>query len=328
MRIIYIECMDLQEILGSLDRYISLNVSRLRTLKELCIGISEARSVNLQEVCSRFREGNFSSNTRRVERFFQTQEIDEIELARYVIETLFSSDEELVLAIDRTEWGFGDTWHNLLCLSVLYDKTAIPLVVKPLERKGNSDHATRIELLDKLLSFIPFYRIKVILGDREFIGDEWFKALEERYVPFVMRVRGNITIAKQGYIGLIDNLPVANQPTFHGKVHIGTRNLELSTTLSPQGELVAVISSDVKDPLTLYTKRWGIEVGFKYFKTGGYNIEDTHLKKANRIKLLMQICSLSMTLALLACRSSNIKSSKKNTAHRKILSSQSLNASS
>ena len=41
--------MDLLKLLDGLDSYISVCSSGLRTLKEVCIGISEACSVNLQE---------------------------------------------------------------------------------------------------------------------------------------------------------------------------------------------------------------------------------------------------------------------------------------
>lgn len=320
--------MDLLKLLDGLDSYISVCSSGLRTLKEVCIGISEACSVNLQEVCSRFREGQFSSNMRRIERFFQQKKLNDLEVARYIIENLFVSEEQLTLAIDRTEWGFGDTWHNLLCISVLYDSTAIPLVIFPLERKGSSDHQQRLDLLDKLLSIIPFYRIKAILGDREFIGDAWFKGLEERCIPFVMRVRGNITIGKDDYIGRIDGLATSDAATSHGTVHIGTRKLALSTLSSGDGERVVVISSDVREPLTLYKQRWGIETGFKCLKTGGFNLEKTHLKKSDRLKMLVQICSISMTLSLIAVRGYEKNTVKKNTDFCKILSSPKLNASS
>lgn len=318
--------MSLYSLLNNVDGYLSLDRGALGTLKQLCIGLFEASTVNLQEVCARFKEGNFSSNTRKVERFFANKRLDDLELLRCVIDQLFEEDEELIFAIDRTEWSFGTTWHNLLCVSVLYGNTAIPILVMPLERKGNSDHKQRSFLMDQLLSVIPWYRIKAILGDREFLGDAWFDALQERSIPFVMRIRDNITIGTKDYVGTLKDMGVPTQASDHGTVHIGTCHLNLSTITSNQ-EIVAVVSNGVKNPLALYKKRWGIETGFRCLKSSGFNLEDTHLKKPDRIKMLVQICSIAMALSLKSIKGTKQKSNKKNTVIHKTPSLQKQDAS-
>jgi hypothetical protein len=306
--------MELLGLLSGLDTYISLSRGGLDTCKQLCVGLYEAGTVNLQSVCSRFKTGEFASNTRKVERFFKNKRLNDFEPVRYIIDHLFADDEAVTLAIDRTEWSFGQTWHNLLCISVLYGKTAVPLMVFPLERKGSSDCKQRLELLDKVLSVIPIYKIEALLGDREFIGDVWLQGLKERHIPFVMRVRNNLTIAKEGFVGTIDALPIPQQPTFHGNVHIGTGQLQLSTLLSC-GELVAVVSYNIKNPLDLYKQRWGIETGFKCLKSNGFHLEETHIRHPDRLKMLVQICALAMTLSFIAVRQNTQKTYKKKRIH-------------
>lgn len=302
--------MDLSLLLNGLDDYISLSHGGLSTLKQLCVGFYEAGTVNLQEVCSRFKQGKFSSNTRKVERFFKDKRLNDIEVICYIIDKLFKEGEALTLAIDRTDWSFGKTRHNLLIVSVLYGKTAIPLAILSLEKKGNSSCNHRAELLDKILLAIPRHRIKAILGDREFMGEEWFKCLKERHLPFVMRIRNNMTIGSDDFIGSVHRFPTSQQPTEHGKVQIGSRLLSLSTAYS-KDELVAVVSDNVQDPLKLYKQRWGIETGFKCLKSNGFNLEDTHLRYADRIKMLVQICAIAMTIAFIAVRSDQQKIYKK-----------------
>lgn len=316
----------LSNLLNNIDYYLSLDRSGLGTLKQLCVGLFEAGTVNLQEVCARFKEGNFSSNTRKIERFFAHKQLDDREVLRYIIDQLFEDSEELTLAIDRTEWAFGTTWHNLLCVSVLYGNTAIPILILPLERKGNSNHKQRSLLMDQLLSVIPWYRIKAILGDREFIGDAWFQALQERSLPFVMRIRDNITIGTKNYVGTVGGMKIPTQASNHGRVHIGTCHLNLSTIPSNQ-DVVAVISDGVENPLALYKERWGIETGFRCLKSSGFNLEDTHLKKPERIKMLVQICSIAMALSLKSIKGTQQKNTKKNMVIRKIPSLQKQDAS-
>ena len=135
--------MELSLLLNGLDDYLSLSRGALSTLKQLCIGLYEAGTVNLQEVCSRFKAGKFASNTRKVERFFKDKRIDDIEVVRYIIDNLFEDHEKFTLAIDRTDWAFGQTRHNLLIVSVLYKNTAVPLVTLSLEKKGMQLRSTR-----------------------------------------------------------------------------------------------------------------------------------------------------------------------------------------
>jgi hypothetical protein len=250
-----------------------------------------------------------------VQYFFQKQALDDVEVIRFVIDHLFAPHETVMLAIDRTDWAFGQTRHNLLCISVLHQETAIPLITLPLERKGNSDRRQREALIGALLSALPARRIKALLGDREFIGDDWFTLLLEKKVPFVMRVKNNMIIATDEKIGAIHRLCPESVPKDYGAVHIGTHLLHLQTTRS-RDQLVAVIASGVENPLALYKKRWAIETGFKCLKTGGFNLEDTHLVHSQRIKTLVQICSLAMTLSFIALdyAKATAPNAKKNTA--------------
>ena len=302
--------MDLSLLLNGLDDYLSLGRGSLNTLKQLCIGLYGAGTVNLQEVCGRFKEGKFASNTRKVERFFKDKRLNDSEVVRYIIDKLFKEDEALTLAIDRTDWSFGKTRHNLLIISVLYEKTAIPLVILSLEKKGNSHPDHRAQLLDKILLAITRHRIKAIIGDREFMGEEWFKCLKERHLPFVMRIRNNITIGKDDFTGAVHAFPSSQKPTDYGKVQIGSRLLSLGAAYS-KDELVAVVSDNVQEPLKLYKQRWGIETGFKCLKSNGFNLEDTHIRHPERIKMLVQMCAIAMTLSFVAVRSDPQKIYKK-----------------
>jgi Transposase DDE domain len=293
-------------------RVTTLGKAKLETLKELVLGVISAKTVNLKEVCSHFSRGNPDSNYRKVQYFFANERLCERELIAYIIENLFHRHEPLTLAIDRTDWAFGQTRHNLLCVSVLYKNTAIPLILFPLERKGNSHSGQRISLIKTLLSVIPVRRIKAILGDREFIGDEWLENLKDLQVPFVMRQRNNTIIACGDYLGTIEAFVKEKTATEHGRVHIGTQMFELSTIYSGDN-LVAVISNDVHDPLAHYKQRWGIETGFKCLKTNGFNLEDTHLKHPERITLLVQICAISMCVSFASIPETIEPIVKKNT---------------
>lgn len=237
---------------------------------------------------------------RKIERFFAEKTIDEGEIISYFMAALFSEDQKLTLALDRTEWAFGQIWHNLLILSVLYKGTALSLITMPLERRSNSHTSQHIELIERLLKHIPASRIHALIGDREFIGQEWFKALKARHIPFAMRTRETMSVGIPS-VGCctIKELFETKKARYYKDVQIGTDHYDLSVK-NIQDEKLAVISYALEKPLTDYKKRWGIETGFRCLKSSGFNLEDTHLREPQRIRTLVQLCSLAMAVSFRA----------------------------
>jgi hypothetical protein len=275
-------------------------------------------TVNLQEVVNNFEHGTPKTNYRVVQNFFATSELHDDDYIKLIIGNLFREEESLTLAIDRTEWSYGETWHNLLIVSVLYGNSAVPIMIKPLCRKGNSSTEQRIEFMEELLRSIPVYRIDAILGDREFIGDKWFRYLSDNAVSFAMRIRDNITVYADGKCQFIEDLA----HDFHGIVHIGTQQFMLSRKKLSKDAL-NIISFGRSKPLEFYRRRWGIETGFLQLKTRGFNLEDTHLRMPNRLKLLTQIASMALMISIKTATIIKPKecSSKKNMDTTNLLSS-------
>lgn len=276
-----------------LSSYFCVSSIRNRMLDKLVCGMLCSGTVNLQEVVNHFEEGSASSNYRNVQRFFANTQLHDDDYIKLIINNLFELEESFTLAIDRTEWSYGKTWHNLLIVSVLYGNSAVPLMIKPLCRKGNSSTEQRIEVMEHILKNIPAHRIDALLGDREFIGDNWFGYLSDKAVSFVMRIRDNITVYAHGKCQEIQELP----DDFQDIVHIGTRQFRLCKKKLTTDNL-NIVSFGLLKPLEFYRKRWGIETGFLHLKTRGFNLEDTHLTEANRVKLLTQIASMALMTAI------------------------------
>lgn len=56
-------------------------------------------------------------------------------------------------------------------------------------------------------------------------------------------------------------------------------------------------SADIGDPTYAYGFRWGIELGFRAMKSGGFNIEDTGLTHPKRITTLYSIIAILTALS-------------------------------
>jgi hypothetical protein len=73
----------------------------------------------------------------------------------------------------------------------------------------------------------------------------------------------------------------------------------ISALRTHKNELVVVIhSDDIKNPLGCYKKRWKIESMFRIMKTGGFNLENTHVCEPKRLSNLISIVAIAFCLAL------------------------------
>ncbi|MEL6814367.1 MAG: hypothetical protein AAFP03_06080, partial [Cyanobacteria bacterium J06598_3] len=86
------------------------------------------------------------------------------------------------VAIDRTTWG--DV--NLLMVSFIWRKRAIPLSWQRLEKLGNSSLKRQQQVLKQALRTLSDYKV-VVLGDREFCSVDLASWLGEQTAYFCLR---------------------------------------------------------------------------------------------------------------------------------------------
>jgi hypothetical protein len=72
-------------------------------------------------------------------------------------------------------------------MAVVYKGAAIPVYWLPLNKPGNSNSRERIVLMKRFISQFNQNRIKGLLADREFIGDEWMSWLIDQKIQFNIR---------------------------------------------------------------------------------------------------------------------------------------------
>lgn len=98
------------------------------------------------------------------------------------------------LILDRTNWKLGSQHINVLMLSVAHDGIAIPLFWINLGRAGNSNTTQRIALINKYINAFGIDNIAGLLGDRDFIGKDWFKYLLKHKIAMYIRIKDNAQI--------------------------------------------------------------------------------------------------------------------------------------
>ncbi len=146
---------------------------RQEFLCDMIQGVIISRLVIFSEIADKIdkpiQHGAFE---RRIQDFFANVTIDYQQLAIFMLS--FVPHQQLTLSIDRTEWDFGKTRINILCVVVSIGKMAVPIYFKMLDNNsGNSNASDRIALLKSLIGVVDQQRIEMLVMDREFIGQDW-----------------------------------------------------------------------------------------------------------------------------------------------------------
>ena len=213
------------------------------------------------------------------------------------------------LVIDRSQWRS----INLLMVSLVYQRRAIPVYFSLLEKKGNSNLAAQKRVLEPAIKLLKDYKITV-LGDREFCGVELAKWLsQEQQVYLSLRLKKNeyLELEDQIWFQLRDlglepgislyyqGVKVTKTKGFSGFNLAAKWKRKYRAKSSKEPWFIMTNLHGLPAAISAYEKRMGIEEMFRDFKLGGYNLEVTRVTDQRLIALIILIC-LSYSFATLS----------------------------
>lgn len=207
------------------------------------------------------------------------------------------------LTLDKTNWKWGEKNLNILTLGIVYKGTAIPVYWLVLNKQGNSNQRERIALLQRFIRQFGRGGILGLLGDREFIGDQWWQWLNDQGIPYLIRMRENqLMTDNQGHERpvrtLFENLKIGKSRSFRKTRRVGQQWVWLSGMKLESGELL-ILAGNQKIPksLAVYGLRWEIENLFQCLKGRGFHMEETRLTHYFRIKKVMALLVIAFCWA-------------------------------
>ena len=281
-----------------LKPYLNLRKPRLELISTLIVSIIQLRTVNLTRLAVNFPgSAQTESCYRRIQSFFQKVTLDSSAIAR-LIACLFGPEEPWKLSMDRTNWMLGKTKFNILYLAINYKGMAIPLLWTMLDKKGNSNTQERIDLLNQFLEVFPHQKVQRLMADREFKGKKWLGYLIENNWPFCLRIPVNTQVPNTHRNRL---LPVRRIFTIKTGEHMVIRKprmvwghtVYLAAARSEKGLMAVICQADPEYAIRDYLERWQIESMFQSLKGRGFNMEDTHLTKLDRVSTLLGILAIA-----------------------------------
>jgi Transposase DDE domain len=156
-----------------------------------------------------------------------------------------------------------------LVLAVVTRRFRAPLLWTLLEGRGNSSTEMRIALIERYLARFPASTIRLLLADREFIGADWMKFLNDTNIPFAIRLREDLRVTTEdGHdLTLLARLRLARRTRIF-RARLGARE-DAETHDGPLLNLAAkrlkdewlIVASNVapRTALAADRRRWAIE---------------------------------------------------------------------
>jgi|JI6StandDraft_1071083.scaffolds.fasta_scaffold95971_1 hypothetical protein len=295
--------MDYTTLSQILFNHLDWHPARIKTFAQLTIALIMSGSVTLKHLAQGFQtESKLDSVHRQIQRFLKNQIID-FHWFGMMIREFMGLNGKFYVALDRTNWDFGVFHINFLFITVVFGKVSIPIVWMLLDKKGNSNTSERIDLMRKFLKIIPADQIIALLGDREFIGYDWFQFLERQNIMYVMRIKSN-TQMKHKNGGMVDAKLIFAHLKINEYLQMDTKIWGLKVQVIglklPNGELLILASTRniAIDVLEAYRDRWPIERTFLCLKTKGFNFERTHIKDNDKLAKLMAIAVLALSICV------------------------------
>ena len=148
--------------------------------------------------------------------------------------------------------------------------------------------------------------IRFVAADREFASKEWLAYLVKNKIGLRLRIKANTLITdKRGRSihasQMLKRMKIGARAEFRRRRRLWNQSVFVAVCRKEDGDNVIVVSSERTEQILFeYSQRWQIETLFGWLKTRGFQLEDTHLTRAERISRMLSLLTLATVWGLLA----------------------------
>jgi len=285
-----------------------MNLARIKFFGLFICALCKVQNVCFEKLATAFEtEAKSASSLRRIQRFMANYVLDTDLIARMIFKML-PHKPPYKLAMDRTNWQFGETDINVLTLAIVYQNVAFPILMLMLDKRGNSDTKERIAIVNRYIKLFGRETIDYLLADREFVGEKWITWLNFHKIRYYIRIKENFYILDPRSCNrmkasmMFADLKCGEYRCLHRIFRVNGQLCYIAASKEKgkdgKPELQIIISyNQPENSKKSYRERWAIETCFKGLKSSGFNIENTHLTDLDRIEKLFSIVMLAFTWA-------------------------------
>ena len=251
----------------------------------------------------------FESRRHRLQRFLSLPILKVEKLWFPFIEnwlaTNFDCNQVLYIAIDRTSWGH----INLLMISLIWDRRAIPIYFELLSKQGSTNLAEQVAVFAQVLPLFKKYKT-VVLRDREFCSVKLANWLGQKGMYFCLRLKKNeyIELKDENWLELkelglspgtslyLEGVKLTKQKGFEQFNLAAKWKRKYQGWAPDEGWFILTNLESLDAAIRAYKKRFDVEEMFRDFKSGGYNLEETKVTDF-RLRAIILLVMIAYTTA-------------------------------
>jgi len=276
---------------------------RFEKMMSILSGMIESKHCHLSKIASQIPGLiNLESKIKGIQRWLNNKWVDTPTfyypfMKRRLLKRLCATSEVRFI-IDGSVVGFSCL---TLMVSVLYKKKALPIIwLTKKAPKGHfpeDQHLQLLNELEKIMKDLPACR-KVTLGDGEFDGERWIKALQTYGWEYVLRTSSNRRLHIQGESFQpcevapenSDCLTITNVTT-NKKNHC---HLVVNHERKYEHPIYLLTNLETAGLATkYYAYRYRIETLFKDIKSNSFQLHKSHLDDPEKFDRLLIVISLA-----------------------------------
>lgn len=286
-------------------RFPGYHKSRGEGLAALCGVMLQVRSANLMELASALPRqiGTQDHRYQYISRLLANEHIDCDEVAAgyagEIFERLSARGQTIVLMIDQSH--VNDT-NEVLMLSVRIGERALPVAWRVRATKGNIGFKVQKDLLDAVRGWLPEGVEVMLAGDRFYGTAGLIGWCQQSGWGYRIRLKGNLALSHEGgelTTGeAVTLLPggLEGAELYGSGVHTNIGILHEKGHDEPW--IIAMDAKPGKYTVLDYGMRWGIEPMFSDFKSRGFGLMKSQIKKPERLARLILIMTIAMYWAV------------------------------
>ncbi len=295
--------------------FVDLHEKRVQSLANYAVGAMSASSAAIHVLGAAYAEvaGTVPKHgIKQVDRYLSNTGIDIEELTPYWAKFVIGNREQLIIALDWTEFQLDD--NTTLCAYLVSNHgRATPLAWQTYKKSTLTDGArTTAEhaFIDRLALAIPSHISLTLLADRGFGSQALYENLDLLGWDYVIRFRSTVSVEKNDVSKPVREwLPPSGRATklLNAKVtldgyQVGTVVLVKKKRMKDAWYLATSLKNNTASQIIkLYGRRFTIEETFRDHKDlhFGMGLSSTHIRKPERRDRLLMLLAIAHALLTL-----------------------------
>ena len=279
--------------------------SRREGLSALAGVMLEVRSANLMELAAGLPRdiGAADDRYQYIERQLANPAIDTDAVIRTyaseVITRLAARGETIILQIDQSHIN---ALNEVLMVSVRLRKRALPIGWRVRSTQGNIGYGVQEELLDSIKAWLPEGVAVMLAADRFYGTAKLIDWCQKAGWGYRIRLKGNLTLSHQGGELTTGELLALCPEGVIGAELCGSGVTTNIGVLHEKGHkepwIIAMDAKPSRYTVLDYGMRWGIETMFSDFKSRGFGLMQSQIKKPERLERLILVMSIALYWAV------------------------------